>query len=78
MTQYFISHEANHTEAWICVCGNTPSSDGFFPCDANGNEVEPTLASGWSGIYICARCGRIINQDTLEVVGFNPHPKMLS
>ena len=78
MPQQFISHEANNAEAWICICGNTPDSDGFFPCDTNGNEMQPTLDSGWSGIYICARCGRVINQDTLEVVGFNPHPKLLN
>ena len=77
MPQQFISHEANNAEAWICICGNTPDSDGFFPCDTNGNEMLPTLDSGWSGIYICVRCGRIINQDTLEIVGFNPHPKRL-
>jgi hypothetical protein len=44
-------------------------SDGFFPCDSEGEEVEPTLEEWTSNWYVCARCGRIINQDTLEVVG---------
>lgn len=39
--------------------------------------MEPTKGSGWSGLYVCARCGRIIRQDTLEVIGRNPHPKLL-
>ena len=40
-----------------------------------GNEVEPV--AGWDNLYVCARCGRIINQDTLEVIGRNPHFKRL-
>jgi len=48
-----ITHERGDTEAWICVCGNTPSGAGFYPCDANGNEMEPTIGSGWTGLYVC-------------------------
>lgn len=62
-----IAHEAGNEEAWICVCGNTPTSDGFYPCDQNGNEMEPV--KGWPDLYSCGRCGRIVNQHTLEVVG---------
>jgi DNA-directed RNA polymerase subunit RPC12/RpoP len=29
--------------------------------------VEPV--TGWKNLYVCDRCGRIIQQDTLEVVG---------
>ncbi len=28
-------------------------------------------------LYVCFRCGRIINQDTLALVGRNPPPKLL-
>ena len=49
-------------DAWVCICGNTPDSDGFFPCDAKGNEVEPV--EGWKELYVCANCGRIIHQST--------------
>ena len=67
VTQERITHEADNGEAWICICGNTPSADGFFPCDAEGIEMEPV--AGWKDLYVCARCGRIINQTSLDVVG---------
>lgn len=35
-----IEHEAGNHEAWICICKNTPSEDGFYPCNENGDEVE--------------------------------------
>ena len=64
-----ISHEAGNDEAWICICRNRPDADGFYPCNFEGGEVEPTEAEWKSGLYVCAACGRIINPDTLEVVG---------
>jgi hypothetical protein len=67
MTQEFITEEAGHRDAWICICGNMPHCDGFYPCDKTGNEVEPV--TGWSGLYVCNGCGRIIKQDSLEVIG---------
>jgi hypothetical protein len=72
-----ITHEKGNDEAWVCICKNTPSDGGFYPCDKEGNEMEPLVGSDWDGLYVCADCGRIINQDTLEVVGRTPHPKML-
>lgn len=78
LTKEKIIHEAGNDEAWICICKNTPSSGGFYPCSKEGNEMEPTIGSNWSGLYVCANCGRIINQKTLEVIGINPEPKMLS
>lgn len=74
----FITAAKMDGDAWTCICGNTPSSDGFFPCDEHGNEMEPTIGSGWTDLEVCARCGRIIKQGTLEVVGQNPHPKLLA
>jgi hypothetical protein len=70
-----ITHEEENNEAWICLCGNRPDSDSFFPCDKDGNEMEP--AEGWAGLYVCARCGRIIDQDSLEVVDQNPNFRRL-
>jgi hypothetical protein len=72
-----ITHEPQDKESWICICGNRPDSDGFYPCDKSGNEMEPVKGSSWDGLYVCNQCGRIINMDTLEVVGQNPSPKML-
>lgn len=75
MAKEHITHEEGSDEAWICVCKNRPESDGFFACDEDGNEMEPV--KGWKDLYVCGRCGRIIKQDTLEVVGQNPNFKRL-
>lgn len=61
-------------DAWICVCGNMPAQGGFYPCDRAGNEMEPDIGSDWDGLYVCADCGRIIDQATLLVTGRNPNP----
>jgi hypothetical protein len=42
-----ISHEAGDTDAWVCVCGNRPSADGFYPYDQLRNEIEPNVGSNW-------------------------------
>ncbi|MFN9903016.1 MAG: hypothetical protein ACK55Z_30435 [bacterium] len=44
---------------WVCACGNTPDTDGFFSCDSDGNEMEPTLESDWDGLFVCASCGEL-------------------
>jgi hypothetical protein len=48
----------------------------LFPCDSDSNEVEP-LAGQWEDLYVCARCGRIIRQGTLEVISQNQQWKRL-
>jgi len=70
-----IKNEEGNDEAWICLCGNRPHYDGFYPCDKESNEMEPI--EGWGSLFVCARCGRIINQDTLEVMGQNRNFKRL-
>ena len=68
MKTTYITSEAGDRDAWICICGNRPIDDGFYSCDSNGNEVDPN--EQWiSGLYVCARCGRMIRYDTLEVAG---------
>jgi hypothetical protein len=57
----FIQHESSNEEAWICVCGNTPAHDGFFPMGANGKEVEPTAQAWTTDELFCGRCGRVIH-----------------
>ncbi len=68
----FIIHDPQDRDAWICVCGNRPIDQGFYPCDANGNELDPVKGSGWSGLHVCDGCGRVIDQKTLKVVGRKP------
>lgn len=53
---------------FTCICKNTPSDDGFFTTDIKGNELEPVIGGEWENLYTCNSCGRVINQDTLEVV----------
>jgi hypothetical protein len=72
----YIKQAADDKDTWYCICGNTPIDHGFYPCDERGNEVEPVKGS-WKNLYICGNCGRIINQDTLEVVGANHDPEFL-
>ena len=68
-THEHLTHEPNNEEAWICVCGNTPTADGFYPCDKDGKEVTPTPDAWTTGCYVCARCGRIIDHNSLDVLG---------
>ena len=66
-----ITCEAGDRDAWVCLCGNTPTSDGFSTCDVNGRWMEPLIGSAWQGHYVCDRCGRIIEQNSLNVIGQN-------
>lgn len=63
-----IRHEKGNLDAWVCLCGNTPSDAGFYPIDASNHEVEPTTEAWKTNQYFCAQCGRVIDQDTLKVV----------
>jgi hypothetical protein len=74
----YITLEDGNEYVWICVCGNMADNTGFWPCDTNGNGVTPDKDGPWDGIHlVCGRCGRIINQNTREVVGLNPNPILL-
>jgi len=74
--QQLVIREEAGTDDWVCVCGNRPDADGFFPCDPSGERVEPTPGA-WPSpfwprpFYICDRCGRIIDADTLAVVSLD-------
>lgn len=61
----------NGDKDWfICLCKNEPHLDGFFTCLSDGSITPPTLNGDWQGLYyVCGKCSRIVNQDTLEVVG---------
>lgn len=63
-----ITHEDGNSEAWVCICGNMPSENGFYPIDEDNHEVEPTEKDWKTNQYFCNQCGRVIDQDTLEVV----------
>jgi len=55
-------------DAWICPCGNTSHGHGFYPCDAAGKEVEPTPELWTSGLYMCAKCDRVIEAETGKIL----------
>jgi hypothetical protein len=63
-----ITHEPQDKDAWVCICGNMPSESGFFPIDEENHEVEPTPEDWKTNQYFCNQCGRVIDQETLEVV----------
>lgn len=46
-----------------CTCGNTSDSEGFYPCDKEGEKIEPTTENGWEGLFVCDRCNKIIVTD---------------
>ena len=74
MNEQHITHEKGNPEAWVCVCGNTPSDSGFFPIDSGNREVEPTKESWTTNQYYCGRCGAVIDQSSLEIVRqLDPH-----
>lgn len=62
----YIADLKNHDD-WFCLCGNTTAAQGFYPCDMEGNAVD--LGRGWKDLYACEKCGRIIKETALEVVG---------
>jgi len=76
MVQERIRVENGNADAWICLCGNVPESDGFFPSDRAGNEMEPK--NDWPELYVCNRCSRIIDQRSLEVIGQNALHRVLA
>ena len=54
----------------VCLCGNQPNYDGFYPCLENGQVVEPILGGIWNeSYYYCERCHRIIDMVTGVVCG---------
>ncbi len=47
-----------------CLCGNDATNEGFDMSDPAGVTTDPD-SGDWDGIhYRCARCGRVINQNT--------------
>lgn len=55
-------------DSWLCSCGTaTGRGDGFYPCDQEGREMEPTEA--WPDLYGCHGCGAIYHQPTGDYRG---------
>jgi hypothetical protein len=73
----YITRGLDDDADWICICGNETGHSGFLACDSAGNEMRPSADSDWNDLYVCGKCGRIIDQNTLEVVGRNPNPVLL-
>lgn len=64
----FITHEASDHEAWVCICGNMPHELGFYPIDSHDQLVDPSSEESDTTNFVCARCGRVIDFETLRVV----------
>lgn len=52
-----------------CLCGNLPWEAGFYPCNTRGETVEPTPEKWKTNYYVCDKCKRFFDIDTLIVVG---------
>ncbi len=61
------SQKNNYGEHWECPYGNHTMASGYDTSNINGRAVEPS-DDIWNGLYACLECGRIIDQDSLEVV----------
>ena len=65
--QYILEISDGH---WECRCGNSQDSEGFEACNEVGKLVPAELGP-WDGVLqACIRCWRVVNGDTLEVLGF--------
>jgi hypothetical protein len=75
-------HAGSHRErirfvppnTWICVpdCGNR---NGFLPCDPHGNPIPPEQARLAEHHHcVCAACGRIIERNTGDIIGWRQQP----
>src|SRR5690242_18767899 len=56
--------------SFLCICGNTDVGQGFYPCNRQGEEVEPDAQHWTTNRYVCDNCGRVIEQATLRIVGY--------
>ena len=58
------------TGSWVCRCGNKPEQDGFHTSTSKGLAQSPYVDGDWDNIHwLCGRCFRIIDGNTLEVKG---------
>jgi hypothetical protein len=64
-----IASDPNEPDWWICLCGNRPDLDGFYPCHQSGEIIGPTPIQWPSSYYRCDRCGRVIQAGTRTIVG---------
>jgi len=63
-----IRHEGEDPSAWVCVCGNRTTEDGFVGCTWAGDAVASWVAIVDTGLYSCRHCGRIIDAGSLAVM----------
>ena len=60
MKKNIIEVNVDNVENYICKCGNTSSSDGFYPCDDFRKQVEPNAGTDWNYTYNCSRCNCVL------------------
>ena len=52
------------TKKWPVFVPAIPSAGVTAACAKEGVEIPP--ATHWTNLYVCGRCGRIIQQNTLK------------
>jgi hypothetical protein len=61
------NYQQGERYGWECLCGNSDAKDSFKACNSAGERVRN---QEWDGqLYVCNRCGRIIDREGLAVVG---------
>lgn len=68
VAEFATLEDPNYVDTLQCVCKNMAHEDGFDCALEDGTSVEPLDNGPWKNLLKCLRCGRVINQDTLEVV----------
>lgn len=62
--------DPNNHDIHICGCGNDDTKKGFYACLPSGEKVEQEdLGLINYTLTACARCGRLYDPDTSDMVG---------
>ncbi len=59
-----------HDGHWECRCGNSTNAEGFDACNEFGKLIPAELGPWDGALQVCIRCWRIIDGNTLQVLGF--------
>jgi hypothetical protein len=55
------------TDSITCACGYSNVAAKFDKCDTNGKLVK--RSQKWNGLFLCKKCGRIIDSKYLKIDG---------
>lgn len=60
---------------FVCECGNSPDTSGYYSCRPSGEICEPDF--DWDGYsYLCVGCNRIYDIEEMREIG-TAHPSAI-